>query len=66
MAVKFLGKQYGLSDVSDHLSTWPPVQAKAWMKMMADADDGDGTLDYEEFSDMVRKAQGAQEAEKEA
>merc|ERR1712130_346175 len=45
MAVKFLGKQYGLND------------AKAWVTLMKEADDGDGTLTYEEFNEMVRKAQ---------
>ena len=41
----------GPSPATDHLS-----QGKAWVKLMKEADDGDGALSFEEFADMVRKA----------
>ena len=64
MAVEYLAILYGLDDVSEELKTkryqhssqFPP-QADAWVELMKEADDGDGSLGYEEFAAMIRKAQ---------
>ena len=32
-------------------------QAEAWVGLMREADDGDGSLSYEEFAAMIKKAQ---------
>ena len=65
MAVEYLAILYGLDDVSEELnkdkkyqqSSQSPPQADAWVELMKEADDGDGSLGYEEFAAMIRKAQ---------
>ena len=64
MAVEYLAILYGLDDVSEELKTkryqhssQSPPQADAWVELMKEADDGDGSLGYEEFAAMIRKAQ---------
>ena len=63
-AVEYLAILYGLDDVSEELKTkryqpssQSPPQADAWVELMKEADDGDGSLGYEEFAAMIRKAQ---------
>ena len=63
-AVEYLAILYGLDDVSEELKTkrnqhssQSPPQADAWVELMKEADDGDGSLGYEEFVAMIRKAQ---------
>ena len=64
-AVEYLAILYGLDDVSEELnkdkkyqhSSQSPPQADAWVELMKEADDGDGSLGYEEFVAMIRKAQ---------
>ena len=63
MAVEYLAILYGLDDVSEELKTkryqhsLQSRQADAWVELMKEADDGDGSLGYEEFAAMIRKAQ---------
>ena len=63
-AVEYLAILYGLDDVSEELKTkryqpssQSPPQADAWVELMKEADDGDGSLGYEEFAAMIKKAQ---------
>ena len=63
--MEYLAILYGLDDVSEELnkdkkyqhSSQSPAQADAWVELMKEADDGDGSLGYEEFAAMIRKAQ---------
>ena len=72
MAVEYLGILYGLDDVSvqripeslllhhqhyGHQHQHLDHQAEAWVGLMKEADDGDGSLSYEEFAAMIKKAQ---------
>ena len=65
MAVEYLGILYGLDDVSLQKFKSSPYcqshhhshQAEEWEGLMKEADDGDGSLTYEEFVAMISNAQ---------
>ena len=63
MAVKYLGKRYGIKDVSKQFKTGFYcldifLQLKTWREVMKEADyNKDGRLTYLEFQDAVKISQ---------
>ena len=63
MAVKFLGKRYGIHDVGGQKYSMQKyvnmyIKGKAWIDLMKAADaDFNGVLDYADFQEVIMLAQ---------